>query len=348
MRTRTIVLCGVIFVVFSMLLTLFLMGERKNPDSGSKYSDSLRGLVFETPALSLEERRRLARESIITSLTQSATTDALPESKSMKETVDAPQDDSVNSLSLGRSVSVPARGVLYSCSSQKERVSARPWIEEGRWHPEKKPVIEGKVIWEPSSTLTVDNDIRRLTTDNLPQSPTGVFPPQKNSQAYVYMTDEIAIRSAVDTFTFPRVPKETGGEICVTDGIVGVTLTGVAVGSASRNGTDAVATLLFDECGGRADRASGGLYRYFTETSCVTKGGIKSGGSTLLGYALDGFGIFSKMENGKQLHTEDLDNCHGHTHEIVWDGESRVMYHYHMTDEFPYSVGCFRGEVTTR
>ena len=39
----------------------------------------------------------------------------------------------------------------------------------------------------------------------------------------------------------------------------------------------------------------------------------------------------------------DLDKCHGHTHEIDWDGQKVVMYHYHATWEVPYTVGCYRG-----
>jgi hypothetical protein len=27
----------------------------------------------------------------------------------------------------------------------------------------------------------------------------------------------------------------------------------------------------------------------------------------------------------------------------MWDGEERVMYHYHMTFKYPFSIGCFRG-----
>jgi hypothetical protein len=40
---------------------------------------------------------------------------------------------------------------------------------------------------------------------------------------------------------------------------------------------------------------------------------------------------------------DDLDECHGHTHDIEWDGEIRDMYHYHVNNEYPYSIGCFRG-----
>jgi hypothetical protein len=29
----------------------------------------------------------------------------------------------------------------------------------------------------------------------------------------------------------------------------------------------------------------------------------------------------------------------------MWDGKMQNIYHYHLNREFPYAVGCFRGEV---
>jgi hypothetical protein len=67
--------------------------------------------------------------------------------------------------------------------------------------------------------------------------------------------------------------------------------------------------------------------------------------SDLIGYALDGYGVFGQLgEGGRRLANGDLDECHGHTHAIPWDGQTRTLYHYHMTREYPYSVACFHGE----
>ncbi|MGL5908804.1 MAG: hypothetical protein ACRCZP_02310, partial [Phycicoccus sp.] len=40
----------------------------------------------------------------------------------------------------------------------------------------------------------------------------------------------------------------------------------------------------------------------------------------------------------------DLDACHGHVGPVLWDGEVREMYHYHLTRDYPYTVGCFVGD----
>lgn len=63
----------------------------------------------------------------------------------------------------------------------------------------------------------------------------------------------------------------------------------------------------------------------------------------IVGFALDGFGMFSKYENGAVLVSADLDQCHGHIHTIVWNGVPMSLYHYHVTDDSPYTIGCFRG-----
>ena len=66
--------------------------------------------------------------------------------------------------------------------------------------------------------------------------------------------------------------------------------------------------------------------------------------SPLLGYALDGFGIYGpRGDGGKLLTNNDLDACHGHMGIIDWDGNLQYMYHYHLNTEFPYGPGCFRG-----
>jgi hypothetical protein len=66
----------------------------------------------------------------------------------------------------------------------------------------------------------------------------------------------------------------------------------------------------------------------------------------LFGYAFDGFGIYGpRGDDGKMVTNEQLDECHGHTHSVLWDGKMKKIYHYHLNNEYPYSVGCFKGKV---
>ncbi len=83
-------------------------------------------------------------------------------------------------------------------------------------------------------------------------------------------------------------------------------------------------------------------YHYHAVSRCLSDSG--TGHSQLVGYAFDGFGIYGpRGESGTPVTDADLDECHGHTHSITWDGQTVSMYHYHATTEYPYTVGCFRG-----
>jgi hypothetical protein len=105
-------------------------------------------------------------------------------------------------------------------------------------------------------------------------------------------------------------------------------------------GRDAIAHEVQDACQGHPQQA--GVYHYHALTPCLDEG--ETGHSRLVGYALDGFGLFGhRGENGAALTNRDLDRCHGHRHAVEWDGGTATLYHYHATWEYPYTVGCLRG-----
>ena len=61
--------------------------------------------------------------------------------------------------------------------------------------------------------------------------------------------------------------------------------------------------------------------------------------SQLLGWMYDGFGLYGRLSLSGLVPT-DLDECGGHVHEI--DGIV-ATYHYHIVDQFPWTIGCFKG-----
>ena len=61
--------------------------------------------------------------------------------------------------------------------------------------------------------------------------------------------------------------------------------------------------------------------------------------SELLGYMLDGYPIYGPRDPRGEP-TRDLDECGGHEGHPETGPEG---YHYHFTDEYPYSIECFRG-----
>ena len=134
---------------------------------------------------------------------------------------------------------------------------------------------------------------------------------------------------------------------CVPMGAIGVWLTGSYIFNAvDAEGRDAVAHETQDSCQGHPE--SGGEYHYHSLTTCLSDDDPGGEHSPLMGYAFDGFGIYGHYgEDGELLTNDDLDECHGHTHEIEWDGQMVEMYHYHATYEYPYTIGCYRGTPVT-
>ena len=72
--------------------------------------------------------------------------------------------------------------------------------------------------------------------------------------------------------------------------------------------------------------------------ACRLPADIQGEHSQLVGWMFDGFGLYGRYSLEGNVPT-DLDECSGHTHEI--DGES--TYHYHLPDQFPWTIGCYKG-----
>jgi hypothetical protein len=124
-------------------------------------------------------------------------------------------------------------------------------------------------------------------------------------------------------------------------GEVGVMLTGVAIFNGfDAGGRDAGAWEVQDSCGGHPQKS--GEYHYHTLSSCIKDISVK----TVIGYALDGFPITGPtVAPNNILTTADLDECHGITSSYMVDGKTVTGYHYVMTQDFPYSVSCFRAQA---
>jgi hypothetical protein len=126
------------------------------------------------------------------------------------------------------------------------------------------------------------------------------------------------------------------------NGVVGVATNGIPIlDGFDADGNDAAAVETQDVCHGHPNAISG--YHYHSLSPCLlTKNALTH--TTQVGWALDGFGIYVEYNAEGQLLTDsDLDSCHGRTSVVPWHGKEVDIYHYDMTMEFPYSVGCFMG-----
>ena len=251
-------------------------------------------------------------------------------------------------LGDGKISSDPELGSVYSCQTQFGGAGAfrdGDWIQGNWWDPNGIPVVDGEVLWPNSEiSVSVSDDLRLIRANNLPSHPTGIYPIGAQDDAYQYDRNPNSISAQSIVLDLPAVPTIAASPTCLPMGMIGFSLTGVAIFNALDGmGRDAPAHEILDACGGHPERT--GQYHYHGLSVCIEDpGAMAERHSELVGFALDGFGIFGPAgEDGVWLTTQNLDACHGHTHSINWNGTGRDIFHYHLTRDYPYTLGCFRG-----
>jgi YHYH protein len=239
----------------------------------------------------------------------------------------------------------PAVGNVYSCRTTFRGGGARhegPWFHGATWDPTAKPHVAGHVLWpEAAFSLEPRGADLFFQGNGLPvEEPTGVFPISPGDPAYAYDTNPNRIAAQHLSFEIPAAPVLADDPSCLPMGMIGFTLTGVAFYSAIDDaGRDAAAHEIQDECDGHPQASS--QYHYHNASPCLP--GAAGGG--LVGWALDGFPILGmKDASGKELGDADLDACHGRKETVVADGRT-YSYAYHLTREYPYTLGCFAGRL---
>jgi YHYH protein len=249
-------------------------------------------------------------------------------------------------LGDGKISHAPKRGWIWACHTNPAGGGAQvvgPWIDQkaGTYDLTAKIAVRGSVTWPHKFEVTREGDKRVLSSNDFPNHPTGTFPVARNDPAYRIDRNPNSIQRQNFRIELPANPKSAAKATCAPN-VVGILLTGVALFNALDDpGRDAVAHETQDSCHGHPQRT--GVYHYHSLTNCLSDKPDAGGNSPLVGYALDGFGIYGPYENGRQLTTADLDSCHGKTSVIMWDGRKVAMYHYVATVDFPYTVGCMRG-----
>lgn len=238
------------------------------------------------------------------------------------------------------------KGYIYLCNVRKDNPGSMvngPWMHGDTWNILEKVSAVGEVAWpnaQFSNLITGGN--RVLAGNGLPTShTTGIFPVSRATEAGKYDPNPNTISAQTLKDTLPANPTYSDTPYCM-GGEVGVMLTGVPLYNGFDAGLrDAAAHEIQDTCEGHPQ--GDGQYHYHSLSSCFKDISVR----TVLGYALDGFPITGPMVAAdKYLTTEDLDECHGITSEVVVDGAVKTTYHYVMTQDFPYSVSCFRGKPT--
>jgi hypothetical protein len=239
----------------------------------------------------------------------------------------------------------PRIGHLWNCpmgEGGQGAMQTGEWFDEisGTYDLTIRPSVDGAVTWQSEVSIRIEGEVRVIEANGLPAHPAGIFPVQASDDAAEFDRNPNSISAQDYYFEIPAYPQMTTPS-CAS-GEVGVSIQGVVINNAfDALERDAVAHEIQDTCFGHPHQ--GGVYHYHGYSPCLEEQDV-SGPSVLIGYALDGFGIYGPYDiDGTLLTSADLDECHGKTSLVQWDGEWVEMYHYVATYDFPYTVGCFRG-----
>lgn len=236
----------------------------------------------------------------------------------------------------------------------------------------RKVFVEGMVRWHSELRITLRRARRIFRGNGLPSTPTGIFPVRKGTAAYSYYKGAPAVgykdAAAIPigawnlSVSIPRYPKIARKPSCLGPRIT----TGISVSGATYHVElagynqkslidpkspvgDPNAVFPLDRCYGHPYETQyhyhGPSWACFSMIPSLRKAlDDPHRQSPLLGYAIDGFGIYGpRGPGGRMLTNKDLDECHGTVGKVWWDGHYVRMYHYVLTAQFPYSLGCFRG-----
>jgi hypothetical protein len=252
------------------------------------------------------------------------------------------------------STTAPEPGVLYACGDARVvynivQTGARKfgdWVHDPTWSFAQKlrenVYVHGETYWPTAAfSVSIAGATRTLMTNDLPlYSSTGIFPTESSDPAYEYGSNPNPITAQSISISVPTNPTVQAQPSCVKFGPTLIALDGtVYYGALDSHGRDEPAYEVQDACGGLSDPH--GAYHRYMPTACIPHMQERN---ALVGYAIDGFGVFSPYDaDGRELTTKDLDECHGTTSPIMWDGRVVPLFHYVLTRDFPYSISCFRG-----
>jgi hypothetical protein len=253
------------------------------------------------------------------------------------------------SLGSARSSTTPKIGYLDRCGgtpSGGPPVSIPPWVNTTAhtWDAKDKAAVEGNVTRTATFKTTHTGANLVITGNGLPAR-SGTFPVAQSDPAFAYNPDPSSITAHSIKLTIPYDPKVNSTPRC-EGGTVGIAANGIPIlDGFDAGGNDAAAVEVQDTCHGHPNTFVG--YHYHSLSPCqLTTAALTH--TTLEGWALDGFGIYAEYNSkGQLLQNSNLDVCHGRTSAVPWHGKTVKIYHYDMTFEFPFTVGCFRGNPSS-
>ncbi|HUI04165.1 MAG TPA: YHYH protein [Acidimicrobiales bacterium] len=287
------------------------------------------------------EAARVATQPSTATVAQDCTSSATDQAVCMPA---SPLNLSALPLGSGKVSSSPQQGYEWVCQvpNGSQPVTTPPWINTtaSTWSLTTKVAVQGDVRWHKKFKKSHKGTQEVLVGNGLPPR-SGTFPVARTDPARAYNPDPTRITSHSIVARLPYDPTLASSPQCVTP-VVGLAVNGIPIDDGfDADGNDAAAVETQDECHGHPNGPNG--YHYHSLSPCLlSKKALTH--TTQVGWALDGFGIYVEYNARGQLLTDaSLDACHGRTSVVKWQGKYVDIYHYDMTMEFPYTVGCFKG-----
>lgn len=144
--------------------------------------------------------------------------------------------------------------------------------------------------------------------------------------------------ATLSTYIIPVTPVLLASTQAISNSALGVAFNGVNFDPpAPVQAILAAHTIAaIDDCGGHINNATG--YHYHAHTGCTPEVEQADGHAPLIGYAMDGIGMYAHDDEAGNDAT-DLDTCGGHYDDVRG-------YHYHVGDAGSnMTLGCFSAEV---
>jgi YHYH protein len=170
-----------------------------------------------------------------------------------------------------------------------------------------------------------------------------------NKTTYVIQLQEQRMKVVI-----PLLPKLAETKTSTEIGLIGVAISGGLFYSPFEADGKTMALsekdlvidgiAFFDSCNGHPNPFAV-QYHYHGIPFCITDLIDKPGEhSRMLGYLLDGFPVYGQQDaEGKIITPAELDECNGHFGPPPEHPEG--IYHYHTTEEPPYTMPCYSGVI---
>jgi hypothetical protein len=191
---------------------------------------------------------------------------------------------------------------------------------------------QAKATFNGNVKVKINGDFLEIESDGIPNHQTATYPNEHNPNRILRQNYH---------FRIPLQPKFAEQTTKLPFGPIGVAVNGIPFYNPyNAEGRDAVfgpSAEVFDSCCGHPDPR--GRYHYHKYPVCINSPFRDPTGkhSPLIGWSFDGFAVYGP--NGEEgTPPKDLDKCNGHIDTVRG-------YHYHVTNDFPYILGAYRGVI---